>query len=99
MLFIYTSYTANIVALLQSTSNKINTLEDLLNSDMVMATDDTPFNRFWLPQAVGKTRQAIYDTKIAPPNEKPHWMNMSYGVSKMREANKGKNFIVIRICI
>lgn len=44
-LFLYTSYSANIVALLQSSSNQIKTLDDLLNSKLEMGTEDTPYNR------------------------------------------------------
>jgi ionotropic glutamate receptor len=46
-LFLYSSYSANIVALLQSPSNKIQTLADLLNSRMDFGVDDTIFNHFY----------------------------------------------------
>lgn len=87
MLFFYTSYTANIVALLQSTSNSINTLEDLLHSNMELASDDAPFSRHWLPISDGETRRAIYRTKIAPPNEPPRFFNFSYGIERIRQVN------------
>jgi ionotropic glutamate receptor len=46
-LFLYASYSANIVALLQSPSNKIQTLTDLLNSGLKFGVDDTIFNHFY----------------------------------------------------
>lgn len=41
------SYSANITALLQSPSTKIQTLEDLLNSRLKFGADDTVFNRYY----------------------------------------------------
>lgn len=49
LMFLYTSYSANIVALLQSSSNSIQTLEDLLKSRLQIGVDDTVFNRFYFP--------------------------------------------------
>lgn len=46
-MFLYASYSANIVALLQSPSNKIQTLTDLLNSRLEFGVDDTVFNHFY----------------------------------------------------
>lgn len=46
-MFLYASYSANIVALLQSPSNKIQTLSDLLNSRLKFGVDDTIFNHFY----------------------------------------------------
>ncbi|KAL7023741.1 hypothetical protein ACKWTF_012758 [Chironomus riparius] len=46
-MFLYASYSANIVALLQSPSNKIQTLADLLNSRLEFGVDDTVFNHFY----------------------------------------------------
>lgn len=46
-LFLYTSYSANIVALLQSTSDQIRTLSDLLNSKLELGVEDTPYNRYF----------------------------------------------------
>lgn len=48
-MFLYTSYAANIVALLQSSSNNIQTLEDLLKSRLQVGVDDTVFNHFYFP--------------------------------------------------
>lgn len=46
-LFIYTSYSANIVALLQSTSNQIRTLTDLLNSKLELGVEDVAYNKYY----------------------------------------------------
>lgn len=85
MLFIYTSYTANIVSLLQSTSNTINTLEDLLGSSLGFSVTETPYHRYWLPAQTESTRKAIYETKIIPPNRPNGYMNLSDGVNRIRQ--------------
>lgn len=41
------SYSATIVALLQSPSSKIKTLDDLLSSRLKFGVDDTVFNRYY----------------------------------------------------
>lgn len=49
LMFLYTSYSANIVALLQSSSTSIQTLQDLLSSRLQVGVDDTVFNHFYFP--------------------------------------------------
>lgn len=85
MIFIHTSYTANIVALLQSPTNAINTLEDLLHSKLDFGAEDTTYNRFWLPAKTDPVRKAIYETKLAPTNQPSRYFNYTYGIQRMRE--------------
>ncbi|XP_031630864.1 ionotropic receptor 75a-like [Contarinia nasturtii] len=85
LIFIYTSYTANIVALLQSTSGSIRTLTDLLNSNMELAVDDTPYSRFYFSTETEPIRKKIYETKVAPPNQHSNFVNVSYGIGRMRK--------------
>lgn len=47
LMFLYTSYSANIVALLQSPSTRIKTLKDLYESRLKIGVDDTVFNRYY----------------------------------------------------
>lgn len=47
LMFLYTSYSANIVALLQSPSTRIKTLNDLYESRLEIGVDDTVFNRYY----------------------------------------------------
>lgn len=85
LIFIYTSYAANIVALLQSTSKSIRTLSDLLHSDIELGVEDTPYSRHLFPLESEPVRRKIYETKVAPPNEQPHFMNATVGIQRMRE--------------
>lgn len=44
-LSLYASYTANIVALMQSTTDSIKTVSDLLYSSLTLGVHDTIYNR------------------------------------------------------
>lgn len=46
-LSLYTSYTANIVALLQSTTDSIKTLSDLLHSSITLGVLDIVYYRYF----------------------------------------------------
>ncbi|CAG4980043.1 unnamed protein product [Colias eurytheme] len=83
--FLYTSYSANIVALLQSSSSQIRSLDDLLHSRLAFGVHDTVFNRYYFSVETEPIRKAIYQTKIAPAGIKPRFMNMEEGIKKMRK--------------
>ncbi|CAH0579066.1 unnamed protein product [Chrysodeixis includens] len=86
-LFIYTSYSANIVALLQSTSNQIRTLSDLLNSKLELGVEDVAYNKYYFSPAYAARDpklKAIYETKIAPKGT-PNFMSIEEGVKKMQK--------------
>lgn len=87
LFFVVSSYTANIIALLQSTTKSISTLEDVLNSDMEVAVQDTPFNREFIPSITGDAQIRLYHAKIAPPGEDPKFVNLTYGIDKVRQVN------------
>lgn len=46
--FVYTSYTANIVALLQTPTKSIQTLDDLYNSKLKLGVEDNLYNRYYI---------------------------------------------------
>lgn len=50
-MFLYTSYSANIVALLQSTSDSIQTVDDLLNSRIKLGVEDKPYSYYYFKVA------------------------------------------------
>ncbi|KAL0892970.1 hypothetical protein ABMA27_014639 [Loxostege sticticalis] len=85
LMFLYTSYSANIVALLQSSSSQIRTLDDLLHSRLKFGVHDTVFNRYYFSTATEPVRKAIYEKKVAPPGTTPRFMSMEEGVKKMRK--------------
>lgn len=85
LMFLYASYSANIVALLQSPSTKIQNLEDLYNSRIKMGVDDTVFNHYYFSHSEEKVRKLIYYDKIKQKDGKENFYNISDGVKKVRE--------------
>ncbi|GAB0086032.1 uncharacterized protein DMENIID0001_000070 [Sergentomyia squamirostris] len=85
MFFLYSSYTANIVALLQSTTNSISSLKDLLESNLDLAVDDKIYHRQYFSGATEPVRKAIYETRIAPPGKKENFVSLPEGIGKIRQ--------------
>ncbi|KAI8423338.1 hypothetical protein MSG28_014352, partial [Choristoneura fumiferana] len=83
-LFLYTAYSASIVVLLQSSSNQIRTLSDLLQSKLELGVEDTPYNRFWFSDAKDPIRKAIYEKKIAPIGSTPRFYSMDEGIKLLQ---------------
>lgn len=73
------------MALLQSTSKSIQTLSDLLNSNIELGVEDTPYTRHYSTSETESIRKKIYETKISPPNEQPHFLNGTYGISLVQK--------------
>lgn len=51
-LSLYAAYTANIVGLLQSTTNSIRTISDLFNSPLKLGAQDVVYNRHYFKVGV-----------------------------------------------
>lgn len=65
-LAIFTSYSASIVALLQSPSHLIRTIDDLMNSPLKMALQEAGYNRYnYLMENISILNE-VYDKKIKP---------------------------------
>lgn len=80
----FTSYSASIVALLQSPSNSIRTLNDLLASPLKLSVQDAGYTRFNFLKENDSTLQHVYKTKIEPRG-KDGWIYDEYiGVEKVR---------------
>lgn len=85
LMFMYASYSANIVALLQSPSSKIKTLDDLYNSRIKMGVDDTIFNHYYFSHADERVRRAIYNDKIKRKDGGENFFNINEGVKMVRD--------------
>ncbi|XP_046744265.1 probable glutamate receptor [Diprion similis] len=85
LLSLYTSYTANIVALLQSSTGSINTLDKLLRSSLKIGVADNVYNRYYFSTFQDPVRKAIYEQKVVPKGQKPAWMSMEEGVRRLRK--------------
>uniref|UniRef100_A0A182XCS1 Ionotropic glutamate receptor C-terminal domain-containing protein n=1 Tax=Anopheles quadriannulatus TaxID=34691 RepID=A0A182XCS1_ANOQN len=84
LMFLYASYSANIVALLQSPSTKIQTLEDLLGSRLKFGVHDTVFNRHYFTHATEPTRRALYEQKIRRPYGPDAFIALEQGIDRIR---------------
>jgi hypothetical protein len=84
LMFLYASFSANIVALLQSPSSKIKTLEDLYTSRIKLGVDDTVFNHYYFSHAEERVRKLIYNEKIKQKDGKQNFYNISDGVNMVR---------------
>lgn len=68
-LAIFTSYSASIVALLQSPSHMIKTIDDLLKSPLKMALQEAGYNRYnYLKENISLLNK-VYEKKIKPMGE------------------------------
>ncbi|XP_056633927.1 ionotropic receptor 75a-like [Diorhabda sublineata] len=84
-MFLFNSYAANIVAILQSTTDSIKSLEDLLNSRMECGVEDIPYGHQFFEKAQDPIRKAIYEQKVAPKGQKPNFLNIYEGVRKVQQ--------------
>ncbi|XP_035786602.1 ionotropic receptor 75a-like [Anopheles albimanus] len=87
LMFLYASYSANIVALLQSPSTKIRSLEDLLASRLKFGVHDTVFNRYYFTHATEPTRKALYEQKIRGGGgaSGDAFLNLEQGIERIRQ--------------
>uniref|UniRef100_A0A6P7FKM0 Ionotropic receptor 75a-like isoform X1 n=1 Tax=Diabrotica virgifera virgifera TaxID=50390 RepID=A0A6P7FKM0_DIAVI len=85
LMFLYTSYAANIVALLQSSSSNIQTVKDLLDSRLGVGVDDTVYNRFYFAAYQEPIHKALYLKKVAPPGMKNQFMPLKEGIANIRK--------------
>ncbi|XP_055628375.1 ionotropic receptor 75a-like [Toxorhynchites rutilus septentrionalis] len=84
LMFLYVCYSANIVALLQSPSTKIQTLEDLYGSRLKFGAHDTVFNRYYFTHATEPTRQAIFERKIRQSDGSVNFIPLEQGIDNIR---------------
>ncbi|PSN49051.1 Ionotropic receptor 75j [Blattella germanica] len=85
VIFLNTSYSAYIVALMQSTTNSIRTLNDLLNSGLTLAAEDIVYNRYFFSVAKDPVRRAIYTKKINPPGGPQRFYPIAEGIERVRK--------------
>uniref|UniRef100_A0A1A9WA95 Ionotropic glutamate receptor C-terminal domain-containing protein n=1 Tax=Glossina brevipalpis TaxID=37001 RepID=A0A1A9WA95_9MUSC len=82
-LFLFTSFSANIVALLQSPSKSIQTLGDLTQSPLEIGVQDTVYNKIYFNESTDPVTKLLYHKKIASKGESVY-MRPIMGMEKMR---------------
>lgn len=81
-LSLYASYTGFIVALLQSPSSAIQTLEDLINSGLKFGVQDIVYNRYYFRTFEDTIRKHFYEHLVE--NKTDVWMSLESGVQQLR---------------
>lgn len=83
-LAIFTSYSANIVALLQSPGGSIKTIEDLINSPLQMSIQEAGYTRYYYFETNNSQLERLYETKVKPQGDKG-WIYIAFdGIERMR---------------
>ncbi|KAH8373467.1 hypothetical protein KR009_010125 [Drosophila setifemur] len=84
-LFLFTSFSANIVALLQSPSDAIRSLADLGQSPLEIGVQDTQYNKIYFTESTDPVTKSLYQKKIASKGDNVY-MRPILGMEKMRTA-------------
>ncbi|KYN40325.1 Glutamate receptor U1 [Trachymyrmex septentrionalis] len=81
---LYAAYTANIVGLLQSTTDSIKTLSDLIDSPLKLGMQDIVYNRHYFKSFQDPVRKTILEQRIEPKGSKSNWMSIEEGVRRVK---------------
>uniref|UniRef100_A0A182QI09 Ionotropic glutamate receptor C-terminal domain-containing protein n=1 Tax=Anopheles farauti TaxID=69004 RepID=A0A182QI09_9DIPT len=82
--FILTSYSASIVALLQSPSGAIRTVADLVRSPLQAGVMDTSYGRVYYQEAQDPAVQELYRKKIKPHGERA-FIEPNEGIARVKQ--------------
>uniref|UniRef100_A0A6P4E083 Uncharacterized protein LOC108038968 n=1 Tax=Drosophila rhopaloa TaxID=1041015 RepID=A0A6P4E083_DRORH len=82
-LFLFTSFSANIVALLQSPSDAIRSLADLGQSPLEIGVQDTQYNKIYFTESTDPVTKNLYHKKIASKGDNVY-VRPSLGMERMR---------------
>ncbi|KAF6207032.1 hypothetical protein GE061_018270 [Apolygus lucorum] len=93
VVFFYTSYSANIVALLRSTPPILKTLADLTASHLDIIVEDRKYNVIYFKESTDPNVHDLYDKKV-----KPHlstaFVPPKLGISKIRTGEYAYNVLM-----
>ncbi|XP_037047075.1 glutamate receptor ionotropic, delta-2-like isoform X1 [Bradysia coprophila] len=85
LMFLFVSYSANIVALLQSPSNQIKTLPDLYDAKFQFSMTDTVYNRHFFATEAEPFRKKFYEDRLVDKDGKMKFNTLEHGIKKVRE--------------
>ncbi|XP_045777833.1 uncharacterized protein LOC123875831 [Maniola jurtina] len=86
LMALYAAYSANIIVLLQASSNSIKTLEHLAHSKLTLAAVDLDANYFVLKGNKDAVRRLIY-SKVEPAKGKAQFYSLDEGVELLRQGH------------
>ncbi|XP_028169804.1 ionotropic receptor 75a-like isoform X1 [Ostrinia furnacalis] len=82
-LFAFTSYSAKIVAILQTPSDAIRTIDDLSRSPMTLGVQETTYKRVYFAESEDPATQRLYRRKLLPLGERAY-LSVVDGVARLR---------------
>lgn len=83
-LAIFTSYSANIVALLQSPSHEIRTIQDLVHSPLKLSIQEAGYNRYLYLETNFSLVKKVYESKVKPQGDAGWIYNSFEGIERIR---------------
>lgn len=83
-LFVFISYSANILVLLQSPSHAIKTIDDLIASPVRLAIQDARYTRFYYEKENAGLLNRVYEKKIKPQGNDGWVYDTLMGIDKIR---------------
>lgn len=81
---LFTSYSASIVAILQSSSHSIRTLDDLIASPLKMGIQESGYNRFYYLRGNDPLLTKVYDKKVKMYGEDGWIYDPFAGIERVR---------------
>ncbi|XP_048006929.1 glutamate receptor ionotropic, delta-1-like isoform X2 [Leguminivora glycinivorella] len=82
-LFAFTAYSAKIVAILQTPSDAIRTIEDLTRSPMTLGVQETTYKRTYFAESTQPATQKLYRQKLLPLGDRAY-LSVVDGVARLR---------------
>ncbi|CAK1601443.1 unnamed protein product [Parnassius mnemosyne] len=82
-LFAFTSYSAKVVAILQSPSNALQTIDDLTNSPMTLGVQETTYKKVYFAESCEAATRRLYVRKLLPRGERAY-LSAAAGVERLR---------------
>ncbi|XP_011862466.1 PREDICTED: uncharacterized protein LOC105559058 isoform X4 [Vollenhovia emeryi] len=79
---LYAAYTANIVALLQTPTDSIKTLSDLLHSPLTLGSYDLPVNRYYFKNT--NLQDPVRTAILQKVDSKSNWISLEEGVRRIQ---------------
>lgn len=83
-LALFTSYSASIVALLQSPSNFIRSIDDLISSPLKVGAHDSGYTRFYIMHNNDSVARKFYERKLQQSGEKAWIYDAFAGIERVR---------------
>ncbi|XP_047018873.1 ionotropic receptor 75a-like isoform X2 [Helicoverpa zea] len=82
-LFVFTAYSAKIVAILQTPSDALRTIDDLTRSPITIGVQDTTYKKVYFLESPDESTQQLYRRKILPQGERAYHSVVD-GIARVR---------------